>query len=184
MSLDKIQLPDFLIPALFKDTLVLTDELKAVKSTPKTSSPLPSPSEKATVASPVKLFLGDNKRNITILLKDNEAVYLREEWLQFLTNILAACKLNIGDVAIINQAKNALSFEVLQTATTPKCIIGFDVTAKEMVLPTGIETYQVQELNGCTFLLCPPLSVMFGSTEAVKQEKTKLWTSLKKMFNL
>ncbi len=184
MSLDKIQLPDFLIPALFKDTLVLTDELKVVKATPKTSSPPPPPSEKAPVTSPVKLFLGDNKRNITILLKDTEAVYLREEWLQFLTNILAACKLNIGDVAIINQAKNALSYELLQTATAPQFIIGFDVTAKEMVLSTGIPPYQVQELNGCTFLLCPPLSVMFGSTEAVKQEKTKLWTSLKKMFNL
>ena len=184
MSLDKIQLPDFLLPALFKDSLVVTDELKVVPTPPKTTAPPPAPTEKVTIAPPKKLFLGDNKKNISILVKDSDAVYLREEWLQFLTNILAACKLNMGDVAIINLAQNKVTFSELQTSTTPKYIITFDIEATEIALPFTIPTYQVQEFNNCTLLLCPTLSVMFGDSEAVKLEKTKLWMSLKRMFGL
>jgi len=176
MSLDKIQLPDFLIPGLFKDSLVITNELKAAKVASKTT-------EKA-VAPPAKLFLGDNKKNITIIVNDGEAVYLRESWLQFLTNILAACKLNIGDVAIINQLQSKTSFAELQFATAPKYLITFDVSGKDIGLPFTIPHYQVQGHSKCSILLCPPLSVMLGDNEAVKIEKTKLWVSLKKMFNI
>ena len=184
MSLDKIQLPDFLIAGLFKDTLVITDDSKPVKSTPKTIETVAPLHQKETTAPPKQLFLGDNKKNITILVNDGEAVYLRDEWLKFLTNILAACKLNIGDVAIINQSQNKITFIELQPVTTPKYLITFGVGAKDIALTFNIPDYQVQDYNKCIFLLCPPLSVMFGDTEAVKLEKTKLWVSLKRMFNI
>ena len=184
MSLDKIQLPDFIIPALFKDTLVLTDDLKVVSAPQKTTSPQPSPTEKETVTPPKKLFLGDNKKNITIIIKDTKAVYLKEEWLQFLTNILAACKLNIGDVAIINQLQRKVTFADLQVYTAPKFIISFEVDAKELALPVAPSQYQVQAFEGSMLLLCPTLSIMLGNTEAVKIEKTKLWMSLKKLFGI
>ena len=184
MSLDKIQLPDFLLPALFGETLVITDYIKASPVPQKTTTPPPATTEKVTVAPIKTLFLGDNKKNITVLVKDTEAVYLREEWLQFLTNILAACKLNIGDVAIINQAQGAVTFAALQSATTPKFLIAFDVDTQEIGLPFTIPHYQVQEFNNCIFILCPTLSVMLGNTEQVKLEKTKLWMSLKRMFGI
>ena len=184
MSLDKIQLPDFLIAGLFNDTLVITDEPKSLKTPPKTIEQVIPQPQIATVAPPKKLFLGDNKKNITILVNDNQAVYLRDEWLKFLTNILAACKLNIGDVAIVNQSQSRTTFTELQPVTYPKYLITFGVGSRDIALTFSIPDYQVQDYNKCIFLLCPPLSVMFGDTEAVKLEKTKLWVSLKKMFNI
>jgi len=184
MSLDKIQLPDFLIAGLFKDSLVITDEPKPLKTQPKAIETVVPQPQIATVAPPKQLFLGDNKKNITILVNDSEAVYLRDEWLKFLTNILTACKLNIGDVAIINQSQSKTTFTELQPITAPKYLIAFGVGSKDIALTFSIPDYQVQDYNKCIFLLCPPLSVMFGDTEAVKLEKTKLWVSLKRMFNI
>ena len=141
--------------------------------------------EKPLVFTPPKeLFLGNNLKNVTILVKDNESVYLREEWLQFLTNILGACKLNIGDVAIIIQAHNKINFTDILTATSPRHLILFDVNCKEINLSFIIPNYQVQNYNNTTFLLAPSLSAMLGTSDEVKVEKTKLWTSLKKMFGI
>ena len=141
--------------------------------------------EKPLVFTPPKeLYLGNNLKNVTIIVKDTESVYLREEWLQFLTNILGACKLNIGDVAIINQAHNKINFSDILTATSPRHLILFEVDCKEINLSFVIPTYQVQNYNNTTFLLAPSLSAMLGTTDEVKIEKTKLWTSLKKMFGI
>ena len=141
--------------------------------------------EKPFVFTPPKdLYLGDNLKNVTILVKDNEAVYIRQEWLQFLTNILGACKLNIGDVAIINQAHNQINFSDIISATAPRYLIMFEVDSKDINLSFIVPNYQVQNYNNTTFLLAPSLSVMLGNTDEVKVEKTKLWMSLKKMFNI
>ena len=184
MSLNKIQLPDFQIPSFFKDTLVITDDLKAMKRpSPTTEKVVPEP-QNATAASPRQFFLGENKRNITIIVNDDEAVFLRDSWLQFLINILAACKLNIGDVAIINQSQIKTAFAELQSITAPKYLITFDVACKDIGLPFSIPHYQVQPHGNCSLLLCPPLSLMLGDTAAVKIEKTKLWVSLKRIFNI
>ena len=93
MSFKNLQLPDLLITELYKDVLVETNDA--------------SPIEKKLQKIPEqKWFLGENKRHVVLAVKDDEAVYLRDEWLQFLSSILLACKLNLGDVAIINYAKN------------------------------------------------------------------------------
>jgi len=141
--------------------------------------------EKPLVFNPPKdFYLGNNLKNVTILVKDNESVYLREEWLQFLTNILGACKLNIGDVAIINQAHNKINFTDILTATAPRYLIMFEVNSKDINLSFIVPNYQVQNYNNTTFLLAPSLSVMLGTSDEVKVEKTKLWVSLKKMFGI
>ncbi len=212
MNLDKIELPDFIIANLFTDNLVITSEMKQKESVVNivpSVTPLESVSkvevakhsipvkevveqtetiviaQKPLVFTPPKeLYLGNNLKNVTILVKDKESVYLREEWLQFLTNILGACKLNIGDVAIINLAHNKINFADILTATSPRHLIMFEVDCKEINLSFVIPNYQVQNYNNTTFLLAPSLSAMLGTTDEVKVEKTKLWTSLKKMFGI
>ena len=214
MNLDKIELPDFIIANLFTDNLVITLDVKqnklsvievseAVKVPAQTvvndnvvkPSILPignvkqqEPSislEKSLVFNaPKDLFLGNNLKNVTVLVRDPEAVFLREEWLQFLTNILGACKLNIGDVAIIKHENNKVSFSDIMTATAPRHLIMFEVDSKDINLSFIIPHYQVQNYNNTTFLLAPTLSVMLGSSAEVKVEKTKLWMSLKKMFGI
>ncbi len=192
-SFGKIQLPDFLLVDLFKDNLVLYDdkitskeavvieEEKPIVAT--ITSPI-IPIKKQEIIASKKWFLGDNKKQILILVKDAEAVYLRDEWLQFLTNILGACKLNIGDVAIVNYANNPINFTALNEQLNPQFYLLFDVASQDIQLPFTVPNYQLQKFGNTTFLLAPSLALMQGNTEAVKMEKSRLWLSLKKVFNI
>ncbi|MDE3143970.1 MAG: hypothetical protein KGL19_07435 [Bacteroidota bacterium] len=171
MSFKNLQLPDLLIAELYNDVLVETNEVS-------TSVKKPQKEPKQ------KWFLGENKKHVVIAVKDDEAVYLRDEWLQFLSSILIACKLNLGDVAIINYAKNNFSCAELSEKLSPEFLLMLDVTAKEIQLPFTVPHYQIQKYNQCSFLLAPSLQTMQGDTQEAKLEKSKLWLSLKKMFNI
>lgn len=189
----KIQLPDFLLVDLFKNNLVLYDDRMSVKKVVATENEKPItasltipliPIRKQEIVTPKKWFLGDNKKQILILVKDIEAVYLRDEWLQFLTNILGACKLNIGDVAIVNYANNPINFTALNEQLNPQFYLLFDVASQDIQLPFTVPNYQLQKFGNATFLLAPSLALMQGTTEAVKMEKSRLWLSLKKLFDI
>jgi len=171
MSFKKLQLPDFLIAELYKDVLVDLNEAETNNSKQKKQ-----PSQ--------KWFLGENKKNVVIAVKDEESVYLRDEWLQFLSTILGACKLNLGDVAIINYAKTNYSYSELTEQLAPEFLLLLDISAKEIQLPFTVPNYQIQQYNNCKFLLSPSLKIIQGNTQEAKLEKSKLWLSLKKMFNI
>lgn len=189
-SFGKIQLPDFLLVDLFKDNLVLCDEKTTTKRAIAIAQEKPVlatvkiPTKRQENIAPKKWFLGDNKKQILILVKDIEAMYLRDEWLQFLTNILGACKLNIGDVAIVNYANNPINFTTLNEQLNPQFYLLFDVISQDIQLPFTVPNYQLQKFGNATFLLAPSLALMQGNTDAVKMEKSRLWLSLKKLFNI
>lgn len=169
MSFKKLQLPNFIIAELYEDVLV---ELDIPKITAK----------KQKIISEKKWFLGENKKQIIIVVKDAEAVYLRDEWLQFLSAILSACKLNLGDVAILNYSKTNFSFAYLTDKLFPKFLLLFDVTPHEIQLPFTIAHYQIKQYNNCNFLAASSFQNMQGNTQEAKLEKSKLWLSLKKIF--
>lgn len=187
-----IQLPDFMLVDFFRDNLVIVNDVAELPKTQAIKSPQPLPAEpitaptvkKAPLPLPKKWFLGDNQKHIVILVNDIEAVYLRDEWLQFLSNILGACKLNLGDVAIVNHANNPMLFTDFQQQLAPQHFILFDVPTQNIQLPFTVPFYQLQQFGSTQFLLAPSLALMLGNTEAVKMEKSKLWLSLKKMFNI
>ncbi|MBL0882363.1 MAG: hypothetical protein IBJ16_03265 [Chitinophagaceae bacterium] len=168
-------LPDFLLPDLYKNHLVIVNE-------PTFNNKI----EKKTVETDPKKreFLGNNGKKITILLSDQEAVFVNDQALQFLSNILTACKLNIGDVAIVNLANNQLSYPAIKQWLTPKYIILFDVEATSIQMPFRLPFFQVQAYDQCSILFAPALHMMMGDSREAKLEKSKLWLSLKNMFNL
>jgi hypothetical protein len=175
MNDDKIRLPGFLIADLFKNSLVIMDdEAGTEKKTPKT--------ERQSIGR--EWFLGSNLQKITILVSAKEAVYLAEDSLQFLSSILGACKLNLGDVAIVNQHTNDVDYSLLKEKLSPAFLLLFGVTAQQVKLPFTIPDYQVQKYDNCQILLSPPLTTMLGNTQEAKLEKSKLWLCLKKMFNV
>jgi hypothetical protein len=139
---------------------------------------------KATSVVNKKWFLGDNKKNILIICADETAVYLREELLQLLTNMLQACALNMGDVALVNLAKKNLKFIELKEKLQPAYCLLFGISTTQIDLPFVVPNYQIQNYNQCTFLLAPDLETMLPSTAESKLEKSKLWMSLKKIFNV
>lgn len=171
MSFEKIQLTAPIIADLYKDNLVLTEDVvppeKIVE--PKMSK---------------KNFLGNNQKNILVLVHDDEAVYIREEWLLLLTNMLTACKLNIGDVAILNLCHQHYSFTELKSSLSPAYTIMFGVTTEDIGLPFIIPNYQIQHYNECTFVTAPSFQVLTANNDAAKIEKSKLWLCLKQIFKV
>lgn len=175
MNSSKIQLPDFVISDLYKNQLVVIEEAFIDTKLPNKAEPTP-PSKPE--------FLGNNQKNICILVKDTQAVYLNDHSLQFLSTILTACKLNLGDVAIVNFSRTPLLYPSLKEWLSPKYILVFDIGATTLQLPFELPTYQVQSYDKCSFLFAPALDQMTADTREAKIEKSKLWLSLKTMFNI
>ncbi|MBA4196632.1 MAG: hypothetical protein C0459_03665 [Chitinophaga sp.] len=130
------------------------------------------------------IFLGDNKKNIAIAVNDETATYLRDEWLQLLTNMLTACKLNIGDVAIINMHKQPTDFIQLKEKINPSFCLLFGVKTNALDLPFVMPDYQIQKHNNCSFITAPSFAAMEGNSQEAKIEKSKLWVCLKQLFNI
>ncbi len=196
--LEKNQLPDFILADLYKNALVVLDEIqprgKILQTAEKADSNQPKqaiePIEELLqvpgkpIHQPQKLYLGDNKKQITILVRESNAVYLNEDSLSFLSTILGACKLNLGDVAIVNNQAKTYQYPFLKEQLAPIYLLLFDVTTYDINLPFTIPHYQVQHYDQCSFLSAPALQGMLGSSQEAKLEKSKLWLSLKKMFGI
>ena len=128
--------------------------------------------------------LGNNAKGIVILVKDAQNVHLAEDALQLLSGILAACRLNMGDVAVVNISRNHFNFsQIRQQLQVNYCFL-FDISMQEMQLAFAIPPFQVFTHDSCTFLSAPALQGMLGGSEEAKLLKSKLWLCLKNIFNI
>jgi hypothetical protein len=148
-NVNEIRLNNQLIPALYGRSLVLPEKSK--KEIEKVK------------------FLGSNTRNILILVSNVDQTFLPENELVFLTKMLAACQLNIGDVAIVNVQNTALNEAV--SHLSPNKIIDFGTNA-QLLFDAG------------SIVTSVPLKQMLGESTEARQLKGKLWTGLKQMFGL
>jgi hypothetical protein len=175
MTSPDTQLPDFILADLFRNSLVFTGDT-AVQQAEQSTQP--------ATAADRKWFLGGNLQKITLLVNESEAVFLDDASLQFLSNILGACKLNLGDVAIVNTYHDALSYSVLKEKLQPSVLLMFGVNTQQVELPFTIPQYQIQAYDQCKILTAPALQRMLGDSQEAKLEKSKLWLSLKKIFGI
>ena len=166
MSLDNIQLPAIVLHDLYKNSLVdlnINIEKKAI--------------EKTTGI----VFLGNNQKQVTIITNDANTIYLPDEELNFLIGILAACKLSMADVALVNIAKVAqLTYSKVEEELHAGIIILFGAAPAQLQLPLQFPFYQIQKFNNQVYLAAPSLNII----AADKAEKTKLWSSLKLIFSI
>jgi hypothetical protein len=166
MSIDNLHLSPTVIFDLYRDVLV------------DTNSPKP---RQTSVKSKSISFLGENGKRIAILVNNDEISYLPDNELQFLTGILTACKLDLADVAIINLAKNSsINYSLLSEELSAEKILLFGVSPNDIDLPLQFPNYQVQRYNNQIYLSSPVLSALIVD----KNEKLKLWNSLKQVFNI
>src|SRR6188474_2023624 len=115
MSLVNLQLPPIVLQQLFKQSLV---GLKNVE--------VKSFQTKSTKLS----HLGNNAKQILIVVASEEALYLPDEQLNFLVGILSACGLTMEDVAILNIMKtDSVNYLLLSTELNCNTILLFGVTA-------------------------------------------------------
>lgn len=174
----KEQLPPFVLAELYPNSLVIIENILPVEPALVTTSVV-SPE---TIAGPK--FFGSNAKQLTILVEEPDAVFLSEDNLSFLSTVLGACKLNIGDVAIFNIAQTAIGFEEIKKMTSPQTCLLFGIETNKVALPFRIPAYQQQAYAGCNFLLVPGFEKYVATNPDAKLEKTKLWVSLKKLLNV
>ena len=166
------QLPGFVLAELYGKSLVITEDKEQSKS-------IQNKKQKQE-----KKYLGDYKKKIAVIINDAENIFLDDESLNFLSRILAPCKLNLADIALINFDKQQTNFSQLKKEMQPEFLLLFDVTALEIELPFIMPDYKVQNYDNCSILIAPSLQQLNKNSEEAKAEKTKLWKSLQTMFNL
>ena len=177
MGLNDLWLPPTVLSALYQSSLVSLDEETNTVPVP----PLSLTNTKTEPRQAGLKYLGDNKKNILIVVAYNDAVYLPDDELTFLTTMLAACKLSLGDVAIINRHNHpALLYESVIQQLQSRKILLFGIDPVDFGLPVSFPHFQVQNLRGRTFLYSPSL----GEQRNDALLKSKLWVCLRNIFGI
>jgi hypothetical protein len=183
MSLNNIQLKDLVISELYKDNLLATESKPPIVAPPPPPEPKTSPSPPAPIPSGYK-FLGNNLRKITIVTHASGIAFLPDDQLNVLTRMLEACRMNIGDVAIVNHAASPVAIGQLKQQLQPSFILLFGPTPQEIGLPMDFPVFKIQAYDQCTYLTAPSLEELVRPGDESKLLKSKLWVCLKTLFEI
>src|SRR5579871_3579782 len=126
-----------------------------IPATPIPATPKPQPSADSSPAA--YKFLGSHHRKVTIIVDSPGSAFLPDEQLGFLTKILEACRMNIGDVAIVNHHTAPVAIATLRQQLQPEFILLFGVSPTAVRLPINFAEFRPQPYDQCTYLLTPPL---------------------------
>ena len=172
MSLNTIKFDTTDIALLFKNSLVdINAKQQVLPQTDIITEPITTGFK----------YLGENKKKTLVVVRNAGAVHIPDKQLSFLTKLLAACNLNLADVAIFNfQDHNSSEFNEIVNFFKPKVVLLFDVEPGEFGLPMIFPQFQVQGHKDAVFVSSPSLDII----EPDKTLKGKLWICLKKIFNL
>ena len=129
-------------------------------------------------------YLGEHLKQVTIIVKDELAVYLNENDLTLLSSILSACKLTLADIALINVAQQKLSLHEILNVLPSKLVMIFDVSSTTLKIKLPTTLYKSIQLGDTYLLFSNSLSLMQGGDQSAKLEKGKLWAILKQLFQL
>lgn len=160
-----LKLPQQLIVSLYPNSLYAKSEVSVVSANEDKIS-----------------FLGNNARRIAVLVNSPDTQYLPDKDLQFLIRILEACKLSLGDIALVNRHRNEGDFTAIREAIDPKVMILFGIDLLSLGLPIDFPEFKLQQHGGCTFLKGPAIGQLSGAEESAKSMKAKLWACLKNLF--
>ena len=173
MGLNDIDFPPALLADLYQNALIPDEKINAhlIQEAPgkvKENAPESGAS------------LGENKKQVLVIVKDENHTWASDKELKFLTDILKACQLSMADIALINAARRKESFAEFQKEFQPRQVILFGVSQDELGIPLRFPEFQVQAYTGKQFLSAPPLLTIAND----KILKSKLWVSLRKLFNI
>ena len=85
--------------------------------------------------------------------------FLEDDELNFLSSVLAACKLSLADIAIVNKTPmDPLNYrEITNQLKSTKCITFWMLRQQTMDLPFNFPHFQLQQFDQCTYLSAPAL---------------------------
>ena len=166
MSLNGIQLPALVLQELFAHSLIDTGQANNL------TGPVPG--------LPFA-YLGNNQKNVAIIVDYPESVYCTDEELNFLLNILSACKLTMEDIALLNHNKNPnITYQDIFKHLHAVKILLIGVSPADIQLPMDFPYYQIQRYNNQVYLSAPGLKLI----KEDREQKTRLWVSLKQVFSI
>lgn len=156
--------------------------IAAARSANAAANPPPAASTTTPETDASYKFLGKHLRKITILVNAPGTPFLPDDQLNFLTKILEACRLNMGDVAIINHAVAPVNITALRAQLQPTVILLFGLDPTSIRLPINFPVFKLQPYDQCTYLSAPTLDLLVQSSEDSRLLKSKLWVCLKTLF--
>lgn len=182
MSLDNLTLPPYLIQELYENSLVETAGINPKKSVPAIDlSESVGKKGMPRVSSGNIKYLGNNAKNILIIIDEENHAFLPDAELNFLIAVLEACKVNFEDSALVNCHNNAEATpENLNHQFSPVVLIFLGTEPQLLGFPIQIPQYKVQQYNKQQYMCAPALQVISADKEAKKQ----LWNALKILFSI
>ena len=168
MSIDNTPLPAFLLQSLFRNSLV---DLKANVTGTK---------DDVSKEEPGIAFLGGNEKKIIFLFNDKDNKFLADSRVKFLYDLLTACQLSMGDIALVNFNNTRITYRELMVQLRPEKILLFGISAGDLDLPFTIPLFQMQNFQEQVYLICPSIEDLQMNIELKRQ----LWQSLQKIFNI
>jgi hypothetical protein len=192
MGLNDIELPASVVASLYPSALVAagTDQPASAAATPAGTVPVSLVAEPAAPAKPATAakdtdttfkwkFLGNNQRNILVVVDHPDILHLPDEDLTFLTAMLTACKLGLGDITLTNYDHyREISGPAIIKQFKSRTVLLFGIEPAGFGLPVNFPGFQVQGLANVDYLYAPALAGISGD----KALKSKLWVCLKKIF--
>jgi len=180
MSINNIALSDILVTELYGNAALVPSSTPPVAAQPPVATQPPvQPAEPSTYK-----HLGKNNRQISIIVDSPGAAFLPDPQLEFLTKILEACRMNIGDVAIVNHHTAPVAITTLRQQLQPQSVLLFGVEPTAIRLPIHFPEFKLQPYDQCTYLSAPSLQQLVGNTADAKLLKSKLWVCLKTLFDV
>lgn len=183
MDINHIQLSPAALAGLYKNHLVESGDSSPGAGRPVavTETPLINLSTSAAATAITVKALGNNEKKVLVLVRHADVVFLPDEELKFLTGILAACKLSIADVSIVNlHHAPGTGYKDLLNQFHSSRVLLFGLEPGTINLPLSFPEFQLQAFNGCTYHWCPDL----GRMENDRTLKTRLWNNLKILFTI
>lgn len=179
MGLNDLHLSPDMIASLYPCSLVNLDNPWQSRSTASVAAEITKQPE--TIIETAWKFLGNNQKNILIVVNYDSAVHLPDEDLNFLINMLAACKLSLGDVAVVNKNNyKETGYKEFLAHFKSRIMLLFDVKPVAFGLPVSFPFFQVQSVVNCIFLYAPALEQQRNDALL----KSKLWVSLRSVFGI
>jgi hypothetical protein len=175
MGINDLRLTSELIATLYPDCLIqenepviLIDKVSKFKPVAETAYP----------------FLGENNRSICFLANYSGGDFLPADQLLFLQKILAACKYDLNDIALVNIAHLPFDFADLRIRFSPRIIFLWGVAPEHVGLMSGLADFNVTLLDGISVIRISDPHIMSGVSPEGTALKQRLWACLKKIFNL
>jgi hypothetical protein len=180
MDLNHIELPAPLVAGLYHDLLIMEGSPAAALTSLRENVEVPSTDKQVNPGGKWPL-LGENRQHVLVVVEHNDVYHLPDDDLNFLTKILGACKLTLGDVAIVNiNNYDAAKFNTISTHFKSIIVLLFGIEPARFGLPISFPHFQVQAHSNTTYLFTPTLQ------ELTKDDvlKSKCWVCLKRIFNV